>query len=311
VDRIGAFHCPIGAAYYDDEACIDCGMCMSTTPEEKVRASEKIRDYVKSHATRSGRASKIAVCGKGGAGKTTVVALLAGALSESGFRVLVVDADESNSGLGRMLGIPVEPRALAEHMYELERSVRNLERGPSGPAQVGVEDIPSDYLACGHGVKFISVGKITDPFQGCACSLSEATGKLVDMLRLKDNEVLIVDTEAGVESFGRGMERNVDTVLAVVEPSLSSIGLSSRIISMARGMGINRAGAVLNKMTSESMVSRITQDLLTQGVTVLGVVSYSQELAEEALKGEPVQCRNAMDEARALVTRLSNYDSGL
>ncbi len=41
------------------------------------------------------RMKKIAVCGKGGSGKSTVVALMAGELCERGRRVLVVDSAET------------------------------------------------------------------------------------------------------------------------------------------------------------------------------------------------------------------------
>ena len=57
---------------------------------------------------------RISVCGKGGSGKSTVVALLAEAFKLGGFRVLVVDSDESNSGLFRMLGLEQAPTPLME-----------------------------------------------------------------------------------------------------------------------------------------------------------------------------------------------------
>jgi len=49
---MGVFHCPMGAAYYDDEPCIDCGLCSATTGEEIVEASRKIRGYLRSHSER-------------------------------------------------------------------------------------------------------------------------------------------------------------------------------------------------------------------------------------------------------------------
>ena len=48
---------------------------------------------------------KIAICGKGGRGKSSTTALLAKALVRAGKRVLVVDSDESNYGLHRQLGM--------------------------------------------------------------------------------------------------------------------------------------------------------------------------------------------------------------
>ena len=52
---------------------------------------------------------KISVCGKGGSGKSTLVSLLANAAQARGLTTLVVDSDESNSGLFRMLGFNKPP----------------------------------------------------------------------------------------------------------------------------------------------------------------------------------------------------------
>ena len=49
--------------------------------------------------------NKISVCGKGGSGKSTLVSLLANAAQDRELTTLVVDSDESNSGLFRMLGL--------------------------------------------------------------------------------------------------------------------------------------------------------------------------------------------------------------
>jgi len=59
---------------------------------------------------------KISVCGKGGSGKSTLVSLLAIAAQAWELKTLVVDLDESNSGLFRMLGFnkpPIPLMALA------------------------------------------------------------------------------------------------------------------------------------------------------------------------------------------------------
>jgi CO dehydrogenase maturation factor len=57
---------------------------------------------------------KISVCGKGGSGKSTMVALLANVAQKKGYSVLVVDVDESNSGLFRMFGFDKPPTPLME-----------------------------------------------------------------------------------------------------------------------------------------------------------------------------------------------------
>jgi CO dehydrogenase nickel-insertion accessory protein CooC1 len=48
---------------------------------------------------------KIGFFGKGGAGKSTAVVLVAQALAEAGYTVCIVDADSTNIGLHQALGI--------------------------------------------------------------------------------------------------------------------------------------------------------------------------------------------------------------
>jgi len=57
---------------------------------------------------------KISICGKGGSGKSTLVTLLAKRAQAKNLSVLVVDSDESNSGLFRMLGFEKPPTPLME-----------------------------------------------------------------------------------------------------------------------------------------------------------------------------------------------------
>jgi CO dehydrogenase maturation factor len=293
---MGLFHCPLGAPYYDDDACIDCGLCYAKTHEERVEASGKIREYMKAHAPRTSAVSKVAVCGKGGSGKTTAVALLTLAFKEAGRSVIVIDADESNPGLGRMLGVEGEPKPLSDLFGE---DGLFAERG-----KFGMEEIPPGFVLAVDGVRFLAVGKILDPFQGCACPMAECARLVVEKLELKDGEALILDMEAGVESFGRGVERHADTILIVVEPSFESIVVAGRIAQMAQGMGIGRVGAVLNKVSSEAFASRTMQELEKLGVKVFGALHYSREIAEAAFEGRMVKNGAAVKEAGAVIAAL-------
>jgi CO dehydrogenase maturation factor len=55
---------------------------------------------------------KISISGKGGSGKSTVTTLLAMELRDRGYRPLIVDADESNTVLYRLLGLGRPPQPL-------------------------------------------------------------------------------------------------------------------------------------------------------------------------------------------------------
>lgn len=297
---MGLFHCPLGAAYYDDDGCIDCGLCEATTSEEKVEASRKIREYMKSHTVRKQRVSKIAVCGKGGTGKSTVTALMAYAFRDAGYTVMVLDSDESNPGLGRMLGMEKEPVPLGDLFNKRDGMEDSGDVSLSGKEAFSLAGIPEQCITGSNGISLMLTGKIHDPFQGCACSLAESARQIVEKLQAGENEVLIMDTEAGVESFGRGVERYVDTVLIVVEPSLTSIELAERIAGMALGMGVNRVGVVLNKMSSGEMAASVEAKLSVKKVKVLGSIKYDPLISDMSLEGKALLTQAGGGEGEAI-----------
>jgi CO dehydrogenase maturation factor len=96
---------------------------------------------------------KIAVAGKGGAGKTTVAGTLARVLARSGHDVLALDADV-NPMLGISLGVgPEETERLVAARQALEAG--DLEHQPTAEAIVGTfgADAPD-------GVRLVVVSRI-------------------------------------------------------------------------------------------------------------------------------------------------------
>lgn len=301
---MGLFHCPMGAAYYDDDPCIDCGLCIAKTKEERIEASNKLRAYLKSHAPRQSAIKKIAVAGKGGVGKSTMVTLLANALREEGYQILVLDTDESNPGLYRMFGFQREPEKLMNLLGRFSQDSPKADGEWLKKDEIGVADIPDKYLAIHDCLKFLMVGKIEDPFQGCACSIAGITRDLMQKLVMNDKEVALVDMEAGIESFGRGVERGVDTVLVVVEPSFESMALAERVTYMAEGMGISRVKAILNKVTSEEIREKMAEELGKKEVKVIGTVYYDAKLNEAGFEGKPLGNSRATEDVKAIVKAL-------
>jgi len=294
----------MGAPFYDDDACIDCGMCSATTHEEMVEASKRIRAYLRSHAVKKGAIEKIAVSGKGGTGKSTIVTLMANALRGEGYSVLVLDTDESNPGLYRMFGFDKEPKPLMTLLsrFSLDEPEPNTEW--LRREEIALQDIPSEYILNRDGLKFLMVGKIEDPFQGCACSMADVTRDLMGKLVVQDREIVLVDMEAGIESFGRGVERNVDTVLMIVEPSFESIALAGKIGYMAEGMGISRVRAILNKVPSEKVRQRMIEELNKKNIKTIGTVYYDPQLSEAGFEGTALGDSKATEDMKGITNLL-------
>ena len=303
---MGAFHCPMGAPFYDGDGCILCGLCIATTKEEMVEATKKIRNYLRSQVDRKSDFKKIAICGKGGTGKSTIVTLMADALREEGYGVLVIDTDESNPGLYRMLGFDKEPRPLMKLLSRFSLGEPEPDTKWITQDEISIQDIPSEYILESDSLKFMMVGKIVDPFQGCACSMADVTRDLVGKLFLNDKEVVLIDAEAGIESFGRGVERNVDTVLIVIEPSFESLALAEKISYMADGIGVWMVRAILNKIPAEETRRKLVEALALKNISQVGTVHLDPEVSEAGFEGKALGESKAKGEVKDITRRLLN-----
>lgn len=278
---MGVFHCPLGAASLGSDECVGCGLCTARTREEFRAASVVVRKHLRAaSASRLEQylIQKIAVCGKGGVGKSTLTALVAQSLEDLGYEVLVVDTDESNPGLGRKLGITTPPKPMSALLGGSLAGFERIDREWLSQEQITLEDIPDALMARSGAVRFLTAGKISESFQGCACSMSDLVRDLLVKLSIGDRQVVVVDNEAGVESFGRGLERGADTVLAVVEPTMDSVELTNTIRYMAEGFGIRRVRAILNRVPTAEVEERLCDELADRGIRFLGALPFHQKL---------------------------------
>ncbi|MBN1838337.1 MAG: P-loop NTPase [Spirochaetales bacterium] len=220
---------------------------------------------------------KILVCGKGGTGKSTLTALLAKEIAGRGNRVLVVDSDESNFGLGNLLGMD-KPRDFMEYFggkKVLFEKVKTLEAG------LTTASLPGEYVSQKGNIRLISLGKIYDFGEGCACPINALAAKFLESLQLEPDELLVADTDAGVEHLGRGVERGCDVLLAVVEPSRESKELALRIAAMVKNLG-KELYYVLNKIDDEN--EQAVMDSLPKD-RVIASLPFDRRVARCGLEG--------------------------
>lgn len=147
---------------------------------------------------------KIAICGKGGSGKSSLTTLLAMAMRNRGLKPLVVDCDESNSGLYRMLGLQ---QALSSYHGDSRREKGNKERlapkyalGSEKLTNVQerdyilIEQIPEANLAVSEGIRLVSIGKRVSSMEGCACPIGMLGREFLAKLKLsnEDNVLMVI-----------------------------------------------------------------------------------------------------------------------
>ncbi len=205
---------------------------------------------------------KIAISGKGGAGKTTIMALLAEQLKEDGKEVLLIDADTSPH-MAQTIGVPdpgkIVPIADMKNLL-VERSGK-VEGSPFYNINPQVDDILARYMVKANGLRLMVLGAIETGEQGCACAENTVLKRMLTKLLLSPSQVVLLDMEAGVEHLGRGTIAGVDHLLVVVIPAKSSIRTALKVKKLATDVGIKNVHFVGNRV-----VDREDEDFLTEGL---------------------------------------------
>jgi CO dehydrogenase maturation factor len=264
---------------------------------------------------RKGKNMKLCVCGKGGSGKSTVVALLANGFSRRGKEVVVLDSDESNSSLYWMLGLERPPVPLMEMVGGKksiqQKMIARFASGEKEPAMtiwqmdsITSQAIPREYVSGKGGRKLVATGKILQSLEGCACPMGTVTKEFLKKFQHTQNEIVLVDMEAGIEHFGRGVETGVDAVLSVVEPSLESIALAAKVKELTQSAGALYKGAILNKIVSPEQGKVVAGKLDGLGVSVLGTIGQNGDIQSACLEGRPLDPQVASAEIDAIITVL-------
>jgi CO dehydrogenase maturation factor len=231
---------------------------------------------------------KILICGKGGSGKSTIASLLAKDLKTNGYRVLVVDTDESNYGLSAQLGLET-PKELMDKLGGKKTVVDKMWAGRSAGEKAAIfteswsiDEIPKECVSTKDNLYLLQIGKVKHFGEGCACPMGGLSRDFLTRLKLGPKDVAVIDTEAGVEHLGRGIASSVDVILMVLDPSYESIRLSEKISVMAKEAN-KPMHFVLNKMdkaTADTISSKIGKE------SVVSFLPFSQAIQDRGLNGE-------------------------
>ncbi len=229
---------------------------------------------------------KIAISGKGGVGKTTIIALVAEQLKREGNEVLIIDADPSPH-MAQTIGIedPGSIVPISEMKTLLQERSGKTEGSPFYNINPEVDDLLSRYMVEGNGLKLMVLGAIESGNKGCACAESTVLKRMLTKLLLSPSQYALLDMEAGVEHLGRGTVAGVDHLLTVVIPSKSSIRTALKVKRLAEEVGIKSIHFVGNKVADKE-----DEDFLTEGLGVSPIAFFPENLdiSRAERKGRPV-----------------------
>ncbi len=240
---------------------------------------------------------RVLMLGRGGCGRTTLSVLLARELAKIGFKPLIIDADESNRGITKLLGVP-EPAWLIEAMggsEEVYKVVHGVLRR--------VIPLCGCLIKSSDGITLIQAGKLMVGGEGCACPIHLAALSLLRSLKDSFKEPVIIDTGSSVEFLGRGLSGGlIDLALFVADGAQENVELAVRIERMCAELGIPNFIVVVNKTYMEG--SSITNRFQGLGFKVMGLVRFDPLIYWSSLQGGPLKAGPAAMDSRRLVNEL-------
>jgi len=200
----------------------------------------------------------IAVCGKGGVGKTSISALLLKKLSEDqSRRILAVDADPA-VGLSFNLGIQVR-----KTVDDIRRNlISMLEKGHAtdkGELLSRLDYELFDSLEEKENLAFLAIGRPESA--GCYCRVNEL---LKDIIRetAAGFDCVVIDGEAGVEQINRRVMEMVTHLLLVTDVSAKGRNVIGTIEQIAGALlKYKRVGVLCNRIKDEAEIEMIRHEI--------------------------------------------------
>lgn len=257
---------------------------------------------------------RILICGKGGSGKSSIVSLLGNELTKQNYKVILLDADASNpGGLFRLITEGNKaPQPLIDFFGGRQKVTcpvddpspltRKNNKVPVNESAIKLSEIPKQYSVKKKNLTLFQIGKIKEAYEGCDGPMQKVARDFI----VKDDFVTLIDMEAGIEHFGRGIEKNVDIIIVIVDPTFESFIIAEIVKRMAALMGNKNVFAILNKVNSKETDLMMQNSLKKRRVDYLGSINFDKDVHRAGLEGKKISKCRAEKEIVKVVKKLES-----
>ena len=211
----------------------------------------------------------VVTSGKGGVGKSTLVANLGSELAKQ-YKVVLIDADLGLKNLDCILGL--ENRVI----FDIEDVIENR----ADLMQALVNDKKRENLYILPACRNLDVTKVDFKYME----------KIVMELQNKFDYIFI-DCPAGIERGFYNAINNANEAIVVASLDISSIRDADKVIGILNQKGINDVSLVINKYNPEKQTSTsltIEDALEVLNIPLLGIVYYEEIMSNISNKGEVI-----------------------
>jgi CO dehydrogenase maturation factor len=237
------------------------------------------------------RTSIIAVCGKGGVGKTSISAMIVKILSANpDKKVLAIDADPA-VGLASALGIEVH-KTVDDIRNDL---IRRVQKGTSENKDQILKNLDYEMytaLAEKKNLAFLAIGRPEK--EGCYCQVNHMLKDLI--VSMADNfDYVVIDGEAGIEQVNRRVMEKVTHLLLVSDPSAKGLNVAKTIKEVSdSAVAYEKHGLIINRIRDESEFNQIR---MPTELAFLGWIPEDNSIRSFDIEGRSIL---EMDNTRAV-----------
>jgi len=225
----------------------------------------------------------IAVTGKGGVGKTLLSSLIIRNLTKTGKNILAIDADP-DSNLPEALGVDVT-KTVGDVREELKKEAKS-NTSPEMDKWNMLDYKVMESIIETPEFDLLVMGRPEG--SGCYCAVNNMLRKIIETVS-SNYDIVVIDTEAGLEHLSRRTTQNVDTLLVVTDSSKRGILTAKRIKDLAKELDISFKDLylVLNRIKPENE-KEIRERVNELGLDVIGVIYDDKLTASYDMEGRPL-----------------------
>ncbi len=197
----------------------------------------------------------IALCGKGGVGKTSLSATIVKILCDTypDKRILAIDGDPS-VGLATALGVQ-ESGTINDIREDFIQLADQRKDAQAIEMLHEAKDRIFDQLIETDSFSFLAIGRPES--SGCYCSVNDYLRDLITMVA-DHFDYVVIDGEAGIEQINRRVMEKVNNLIFVSDASKKGIDVIKSIDKVAKSLVMyDNAGVIINRVSSPSIVSKL------------------------------------------------------
>ncbi len=235
---------------------------------------------------------KIAVLGKGGSGKSSLSWLLIKQLLANSDSVLAIDADH-NMDLMVNLGLNTPPEITVAQSDKDFRSTVLLDQTANYKqlSKKSLSDLPiisireNEFISkysekVDSQLTFMNGGLGYDQVlfgNKCAHGHLSPLKYMLPLINLKDNEMVVIDSVAGIDMVNFGLYAGVDAIIVVVNNHPHSVRVLEQIIR-ANDTIATPVYCVINKYDPDKDGQFLNMMRETYPSTLLGIIGYDEAI---------------------------------